>query len=232
MRNLRSPLFLPVAVLFDLDGTLADTATDLAAPVNAMRVAQGLTAMPINDLRPYASMGARGLIGKGLGIAKEDARFPALRDEFLARYEKDMCVETKLFDGAHDLLAWLEAHNIAWGVVSNKVERYVRPILRDLGVLERSRCAIGGDTTAYPKPRPEPLLLGATQLNVDPARCWYIGDDRRDIEAAHAAAMFSVAASYGYCGDADPPSAWQAGLIIDSLSDLTRQLQKLSAAAA
>jgi N-acetyl-D-muramate 6-phosphate phosphatase len=125
----------PQAVFFDLDGTLADTAADLAAPLNRMRVERGLEPMPLVELRPFASMGARGLIGKGLGVSREDPGFEALRLDFLARYERAMVVETRLFDGMGDVLDRLEAAGIRWGVVSNKFERYVRPILQHLGLL-------------------------------------------------------------------------------------------------
>ena len=207
--------FTPEAVFFDLDGTLADTAEDLAAPIQAMRAERGLEPMPLGELRPWASMGARGLIWKGLGVAKEDPRFPALREEFLARYEAAMIVRTALFAGMPEVLDALDARGIRWGVVSNKFERYVRPILAGLGLLERSVCAIGGDTTPHSKPHPEPLLHGARLAGVQAARCVYVGDDLRDIEAGRAASMATVAAAYGFCGEAAPPSEWGATRIID-----------------
>ena len=200
----------PAAIFFDLDGTLADTAQDLAEPVNAMRRERDLPPLPLEVLRPFASMGARGLIGRGLGVGREDDAFEALRVDFLGRYEAAMCVHTRLFDGMAELLDGLDARGIAWGVVSNKVERYVRPILADLGVLHRSISAVGGDTTAHAKPHPEPLLHAARLARVDPLRCVYIGDDERDIEAGRAAGMVTVAAGYGFCGDARPPRLWGA----------------------
>lgn len=210
-----SPLPRVAAVLFDLDGTLADTAADLAAPVNAMRIERGLSALPLAELRPYASMGARGLLGRGFGLTPEDPAFAAMRDDFLQRYERAICVDTRLFDGIGAVLESLERQGIAWGVVSNKVERYVRPIMRALGVLERSLVAIGGDTTAHPKPHPEPLLHAARAGRVSPAGCVYVGDDARDIVAGRAAGMRTVAAAYGYCGADDPPMNWGADRIID-----------------
>ena len=202
------------AVFFDLDGTLADSAADLAAPVNAMRIERGLPALPLELLRPFASAGARGLLGRGLGIDKDDPRFPALRDEFLARYEQAMCVHTRLFDGMTGVVEAIERAGIPWGVVSNKVERYVRPIMAHLGVLDRAVTAIGGDTTAFTKPHPEPLLHAARLAGVDPSACVYVGDDLRDIEAGRAAGMRTVAAAYGFCGDVLPPEQWGADLLV------------------
>jgi N-acetyl-D-muramate 6-phosphate phosphatase len=214
--------FKPQAILFDLDGTLADTAADLAAPVNAMRLERGLPAMPLDDLRPYASMGARGLLKKGLGIEKESPEFEPLRIDFLRRYEAAMMVDTKLFDGfsgASGVLAQLKVYGIAWGVVSNKVERYVRPILEELGVAADSVCIVGGDTSGFAKPHPEPLLYGCRFANLEPTKCVYVGDDLRDIEAGKAAGMITIAAAYGFCGTSEPLH-WGADHILNTPSDL------------
>ena len=209
------PLLSPGgAVFFDLDGTLADTAPDLAAPLNAMRVARGLPSLPLEDLRPHASKGARGLLLAGLGIDRNQPEFEALRDEFLARYEAALVVETRLFEGMGAVLAQLDERGVRWGVVSNKVERYVRPILAALGLKDRSATAIGGDTTPFAKPHPEPLLHAARLLAVEPEACVYVGDDLRDIEAGRAAGMKTIAAGYGYCGDTPQPDAWGADQII------------------
>jgi N-acetyl-D-muramate 6-phosphate phosphatase len=209
------------AVFFDLDGTLADTADDLATPVNRMRIERGLEPLPLELLRPFASMGARGLIGKALGITPADDAFEALRQDFLRRYEQAMVVHTRLFEGMEDVLRQIEAGGLRWGVVSNKFERFVRPIVAQLGLAERSATAIGGDTTPFAKPHPEPLLHAARLTDVDPRRCVYVGDDLRDIEAGRAAGMFTVAAAYGYCGDALPPSQWGADAVIESPRALT-----------
>lgn len=212
--------FPPAAVFFDLDGTLADTAADLAEPVNAMRLERGLPALPLDTLRPVASMGARGLLGKGLGVDKDDAGYEALRDEFLRRYEAAMSVHTRLFDGMPPVLDALDAAGIPWGVVSNKVQRYVEPIIDALGLAERCRTRIGGDTTAFAKPHPEPLLHAARLVGVSPTHCVYVGDDRRDIVAAHAAGMKAVVAAYGYCGEADPPQAWGGDALVQAPDEL------------
>ena len=219
--SLRAPL---AAVFFDLDGTLADTATDLSAPINAMRATQGLPALPLSELRPHASHGARGLIGKGLGITPDDARYEALRLDFLARYEAAMVVHTQLFEGMHEVLAALDARRIVWGVVSNKVERYVRPIMQALGVLDRSISAIGGDTTPHAKPHPEPLLHAARLAGVDPRACIYVGDDVRDVHAGRAAGMATVAAAYGYCSDGAPVTQWGADALIHHPLELLTHL--------
>lgn len=212
--------FPPAAVFFDLDGTLADTAEDLAAPINAMRAERALAPLPLAELRPFASMGARGLIGAGFGVEPGHVEFEALRNDFLLRYERAICVHTRLFEGIAPVLEHLEREGIAWGVVSNKVERYVRPILSLLGVLERSAAAVGGDTTPHSKPHPEPLLHAARIAGVAATRSVYVGDDRRDIDAGRAAGMITVAAAYGFCGDASPPGEWGADFLIDSPEQL------------
>jgi N-acetyl-D-muramate 6-phosphate phosphatase len=191
----------PAAIFFDLDGTLADTASDLATPVNQMRIERGLAALPVSDLRQYASMGARGLLGKALGVTPAHTDFDSLRADFLRRYERHMCEQTTLFNGVDVMLDALDAAGMPWGIVSNKAERYVRPICHYLGLAQRSKTLIGGDTTAFAKPHPEPLLHAARMVGVTASRCLYVGDDKRDIEAAHAAGMRSVAAAYGYCGN-------------------------------
>jgi phosphoglycolate phosphatase len=212
--------FRPQAVFFDLDGTLADTAADLAMPLNAMRVERGLEPLPVDVLRPFASMGARGLIGRGLDRDPQHPEFPALREDFLRRYEQSICVHTRLFPGLPEVLDALEASDVAWGVVSNKFERYVRPIMAQLGVLERSVAAVGGDTTPYAKPHPEPLLHAARLAGVDARRSVYVGDDARDVEAGRAAGMLTVAAAYGFCGDARPPHEWEADFLVARSEDL------------
>lgn len=207
--------FKPHAVFFDLDGTLADTAPDLAAPIHQMRAERGLPPIDESALRPFTSRGARGLLACGLGIETSHPDYEGLRLDFLGRYEQAMLVRTRLFQGMEQVLSELAAQGITWGVISNKAERYVRPILAGLGLLERSACAIGGDTTPFAKPHPAPLLEGARIAGVDPARCVYVGDDLRDIEAGRAARMITVAAAYGYCGNETPPQQWQADHLID-----------------
>ncbi len=204
----------PRAVFFDLDGTLADTADDLAAPVNAMRVERDQPPMPVSELRPFASAGARGLIGKGLNVGKDDPAYEALRLEFLERYERDIVVHTRLFEGMAELLVRLEAESIQWGVISNKIERYVRVIVERLGLSQRSVVTYGGDSAARPKPHPDLMLLALKTTGLAGADCVYVGDDLRDVVAGRAAGMKTVAAAYGYCGDADDPQDWGADALI------------------
>lgn len=211
---------LPRAVFFDLDGTLADTADDLAAPIHTMLAERGLAPVPNSELRPLASMGARGLIGRGFGLHPSDEAYEALRLEFMARYEAGMLERTRLFDGIHEVLDALDAACVPWGVISNKTERLVRPIVAGLGLAERSVCAIGGDTTEHAKPHPAPLLHGAQLAGVLANHCVYIGDDLRDIEAGRAAGMTTVAAAYGYCGHDLPPADWGADHLIEHPREL------------
>ncbi len=206
-------------MLFDLDGTLADTAPDLAGAVNAMRVARGMRAMPVSDLRAYASHGARGLIGAGLGRTPADTEYAALRDEFLGLYERDLCVQSRLFDGIDLVLDALAARSIRWGVVTNKATRFTEPLVALLGLTPRAGTVVSGDTTAHSKPHPAPLLFAAAQLQLDPKYCVYVGDDLRDIQAGQAAGMLTVAAAYGYCAGSDP-NQWGADALVDSPSAL------------
>ncbi|MGI4812652.1 MAG: HAD-IA family hydrolase [Janthinobacterium lividum] len=213
-------LGLARAVLFDLDGTLADTAPDLAAAVNKMRVDRGLEMVPFERLRPLASKGAAGLLGEAFGIDRDDPAFAAMRVEFLANYAADLCVETELFPGIEALLADLSARGVRWGIVTNKVENLAQPLCRQLGLLDAAGCLVSGDTTPYSKPHPAPLLLAAQQIGSDPVKTIYVGDDHRDILAGHAAGMFTIAVSYGYSGDGLPPEAWDADRVVASGDEL------------
>ncbi len=202
------------AMLFDLDGTLADTAPDLAAAANAMRVARGLEPVPLERLRPMASHGARGLVGVAFECAPGDADYEALRVEFLDRYEAALAVHSTLFDGMPDVLDALEARGIAWGIVTNKAMRFTAPLAAKLGLATRAGAIVGGDTTAFAKPHPAPLLHAADLLDIPPSECIYVGDDLRDMTAGHAAGMGTVAAAWGYCGRSEP-TQWQADVVCD-----------------
>lgn len=215
------------AVLFDLDGTLADTAADLAAAANKMRTDRGLDKVPLEQLRPLASAGARGLIGGAFGIGPEHRDFAAMREEFLANYETDLCIETTLFPGIGDLLAELDARNVRWGIVTNKVGRLTMPLVEQLGLASRAHCIVAGDTTPHAKPHPAPLLHAAEALAMLPANVVYVGDDLRDVQAGFAAGMVTVAAAYGYCGTDLPPAMWHAQHIVDSPVQLRRLLAGL-----
>lgn len=202
------------AVLFDLDGTLADTAPDLGGAVNRMRERRGLASLPIEHLRPLASSGARGMLAAGLGKTPTDADYDALREEFLSEYERALAVGTCLFDGIDDLLLTLRARGVDWGIVTNKVMRFTAPVVAGLG-LGNAAVVIAGDSTPHPKPHPAPLLAACERLAVAPADCVYVGDDRRDIEAARAAGMPSIAAGWGYLGEHGDVHAWEADAVVD-----------------
>ena len=207
------------AVFFDLDGTLADTAPDLAHAVNRMRSARGLPAVPLEVTRPVTSLGARGLLGAGFGVGPDHPEFAALRAEFLALYEEQICRETQLFPGAAGLLGALEARGLPWGVVTNKVERLARLLLENMGLAARAACIVGGDTTRYSKPHPEPLFAACRAAGVEPDACLYVGDDRRDVEAGRAAGMRVAAARWGYCNGGNPET-WNADWIVERPGDI------------
>ncbi|HMA90398.1 MAG TPA: HAD-IA family hydrolase [Burkholderiales bacterium] len=211
------------AVLFDLDGTLADTATDLGAAVNRLRARRGLADLATRDVRAYASSGARGLLRVGLGLNPGDPDYETMRDAFLAYYAERVCVDTRLFPGISQLLAEIGARGLKWGIVTNKATRFTAPIVAALGVAPD--CVVCGDTTPHSKPHPAPLLHAAKQLALEPRACCYVGDDLRDVQAAHAAGMRAIAVLYGYHGvDNGGPATWNADAIIAQPTDLIAQL--------
>jgi phosphoglycolate phosphatase len=218
------PLSAPRAILFDLDGTLADTAPDLAAAVNLLRTVRGMEPSDYALLRPTASAGARGMIGVAFGLKPEDDGYLELRDGFFDNYQASIAVHSTLFDGIAELLAGIEQAGVAWGVVTNKPERFTNPLLPLIG-LGHAACAISGDTTAHAKPHPAPLFEAATRLGLDPRDCWYVGDDLRDIEAGHAAGMATIAAGWGYCGT-EKPLAWQADVVLETPQQLLSLLRQ------
>jgi len=201
----------PQAILFDLDGTLADTAPDLAQALNKLRTDRDLEPAPYTSLRPYASAGARGLIGAGFGLQPGDDEYEALRVAFLDNYAAAIAVHTRLFDGVPELLQHLEQAGIAWGIVTNKAMRFTDPLVPQIG-LSHAGCIVSGDTTPHSKPHPAPLLEGAQRLGVAPDACWYVGDDLRDVHAGRAAGMITIAAAWGYCGK-EGPTQWNADAI-------------------
>ena len=203
------------AVLFDLDGTFADTAPDLGYAVNLMRKARDLPPVPEEKTRPVTSSGARGLLGAGFGITPNHADFLAMREEFLNLYEANLCRETRLFDGMAELIDALEARAVTWGIVTNKAERFALPLMKLLGYGTRSACVIGGDTTGKMKPHPEPLYAAAKSIDIAPEHCLYVGDDERDILAGRAAGMKTVAVRYGYLNGSDP-AVWGADAVVDT----------------
>jgi phosphoglycolate phosphatase len=204
------------AVLFDLDGTLADTAPDLGYALNLQRERHGLVPLALETIRPYASHGTRGLFEIGFGLTPEDARFNVMREEYLELYTANLCRHTRLFAGMPPLLDALEERHIHWGVVTNKPARFTNPLLEQLGLIGRAASIISGDTCPHPKPHPEPLLCAAREIGVAPQSCLYVGDAERDIEAARAAGMPALIADYGYLGNADRPETWGAQGRIDT----------------
>ncbi len=203
------------AVLFDLDGTLADTAPDLARALNRVRAAHDLAPMPVEVTRSYTSSGARGLLKVGFGLNPGDERYEALKLQFLEFYAAEICIDTRLFDGMAELLDRLDQHPLPWGVVTNKAERFTLPLLQGLLLEGRAACVVGGDTTGRLKPHPEPLLHAAAALQLRPSDCLYVGDDLRDVQAARAAGMRVLAARYGYLGDGGAIESWQADAVIE-----------------
>jgi 2-phosphoglycolate phosphatase len=212
-------------VLFDLDGTLADTAPDLAGAVNRMLAARGETPLPIETLRPLASHGARGLIGRAFGLTPGDTGYEDLRQEFFREYESALCEASELFPLMAETLEQIERDGILWGIVTNKIGRFTAPLVQALGLGQRAVCVVSGDTTAYAKPHPAPLLHALATAGVNAGAAVYVGDDLRDVQAGRAAGLRTVAAAYGYLGDGEPVERWGADHIIDRPSELLSLLR-------
>jgi N-acetyl-D-muramate 6-phosphate phosphatase len=213
------------AVLFDLDGTLIDSAPELGAAADRMRTDRGLASLPLERYRPMAGAGARGMLGVAFGIAPEDADFEALRDEFFIKYEEVM-YQAQVFDGVDELVAALAAQGLPWGVVTNKSKRFTEPLTRAMPLFASARAIVSGDTTPFAKPHPEPLFEAARRLGVAPGDCIYVGDDERDILAGRAAGMRTVAATYGYMGEQADATRWEADAAIDSPLALLQLLKQ------
>jgi phosphoglycolate phosphatase len=212
------------AVLFDLDGTLVDSAPDLAGAANEMRQARGLPPLPYGALRAWAGSGARGMLAASLQARPDQAGYADLRDEFHDLYEQRLLQETRLFDTIGPLLDALERHGLPWGIVTNKALRFAEPLSRALGLLSRAAVLVGGDSTAHTKPHPAPLLEAARRLGLPPQTCVYVGDDLRDMHAGRAAAMGALAAAWGYLGVDTPIHEWGADFVLEEPRDLLRSL--------
>lgn len=212
-------------VLFDLDGTLIDSAPDLGAAADRMRVQRGMPPLPLQQYRHMAGAGARGMLSVAFGLTPEHAQFAELKEEFFGNYERCMTERTRAFDGVQALIAQLQHKGLRWGVVTNKSTRFTEPLTRAIPLFASAAVIISGDTTPHAKPHPEPLFEAARRIGVAPGRCVYVGDDERDIVAGLAAGMGTVTAKYGYLGLKADTSAWGAHASIENPLALLHLLQ-------
>lgn len=219
------PVFAVQAVLFDLDGTLVDSAPDLALAAERMRAARGLPPLPLEGYRPHASAGARGMLQIAFDLAPEDERYDAFKQEFLHEYTLCLLHSTACFEGVTELVSMLEQICLPWGIVTNKAQRLTEPVLAGLPTLAPARVIVCGDTLPRAKPHPDPLLEAARRLGVAPSACLYVGDDERDILAGRAAGMFTVAARYGYLGASGETRHWAADAEVNSPLEVLKLLQ-------
>ena len=213
------------AVLFDLDGTLIDSAPDLGAAVDKMRTDRGLPSLPFAQYRPMAGAGARGMIGIAFGLKPGDEGFDDLKEEFFSNYEACMTERTYAFDGVAELIEQINDMGLKWGVVTNKSARFALPLTRAMALFDTAQTIVCGDTTPHAKPHPAPLFEAARQLGIAPERCAYVGDDERDVVAGRAAGMPTVAAAYGYLGVTAATEGWNADATIASPDALLQLLR-------
>ena len=207
------------AILFDLDGTLIDSASDLGLAADQMRIERHLPSLPIELYRPMAGAGARGMLKVAFDMSPEHPEFLAYREEFFSNYEARMTLMTYAFDGVDHLLDSIKNMGLKWGIVTNKSKRFTDPLVMQMPVLNTSSVNISGDTTAFSKPHPEPLFEAARRLQLAPHECVYVGDDKRDIEAALAAGMPALAACWGYMGE-HAVQTWGAHALLEQPLDL------------
>ncbi|ART48130.1 HAD family hydrolase [Acidovorax carolinensis] len=212
------------AVLFDLDGTLIDSAPDLGAAADKMRTDRGMPSLPADRYRPMAGAGARGMLGEAFGLTPEHPDYEALREEFFVNYERRMTHLTTVFDGVGPLIEQLPHKQMLWGVVTNKSARFTQPLTLAMPLFTTASVVVSGDTTPHAKPHPAPLLEAAARLGLAPDHCIYVGDDERDIIAGLAAGMGTVAATYGYLGAKSDPLQWGAHAVINSPTELLQLL--------
>ena len=211
--------------MFDLDGTLVDSAPDLAGTVNDMLAHRGRPPVPSAALRPHAGSGARGMLRVAFGVMPVAPAYAALRDEFHDHYATRMLQDTRSFAAAMAVLDRLDHHGVPWGIVTNKALRFAQPLVQALGLHRRTAALVGGDSTPFTKPHPAPLLEAARRSNTAPVRCAYVGDDLRDMRAGHAAGMATLAASWGYLGMAEPVDEWGASSVLSAPKDLLNWLE-------
>lgn len=225
MEGRAPPRALPQAVLFDLDGTLIDSAPDLASAANDLRVDHGLAPLPYAAFRPMVGSGARGMVGVGFGVAPGDARFEPLKQAFLAHYERRMHEATRVFSLVGPMLDALDAAGCRWGIVTNKAMRFADPVVAAVGLHRRAAVLVGGDSTPHTKPHPAPLLEAARRMGLDPVNIAYVGDDHRDIQAGHNAGMQALAAAWGYLGQGEHIDDWGADRVLQSPNELLTWLE-------
>ena len=214
------------AVQVEQHGTLIDSAPDLGAAADKMRTDRGLASLPLDAYRPMAGAGARGMIGVAFGHGTDHPEYEALREEFFRNYEACMTERTYAFEGVAEMLQSLEAAGLAWGVVTNKSERFALPLTRQMKLFSTAAAVVCGDTTPHPKPHPAPLLEAARRLQLPPGECLYVGDDERDIVAGRAAGMPTVAACYGYLGAQADTLRWGADARIDTALELLKWIAR------
>jgi len=217
--------FTPRCVLFDLDGTLVDSAPDLGGTANQIRAELDLPPLPIGLYRPHASHGVRGILHVALQMSPDHPDFAAQREHYLAIYRARLSRDSRLFAQVPALLDRLDAAGIRWGVVTNKPGWLAQPVMDDLGLSARSACLVSGETAARPKPAADPLLYACDQIGIPPDQCIYVGDDIRDIQSARAASMPALVAGWGYLGSDTPPQEWGADLILEQPSDLLQHIE-------
>jgi len=211
-------------VFFDLDGTLVDTAPDLAYALNQVLQEQGKRPLPYQTIRPAASHGSAGLLALGFDHSPDSEAFKALQKRFVQIYQDNLSRQSCLFDGIADVIDSLDSSGKKWGVITNKPSFLTEPLMTALDLNSRAACIVSGDTTANSKPHPEPMLHACKLTGVDPASCIYIGDAQRDIEAGRNANMHTIVACYGYLGDDDKPENWQADAMINHPIELQQWL--------
>jgi N-acetyl-D-muramate 6-phosphate phosphatase len=213
----------PQAIFFDLDGTLIDSAPDLGAAADKLRTDRGLPSIAYEHYRPLAGAGARGMLRVAFEMQPDHADYEQLREEFYVNYERSLTQRTYAFEGVESLLAAIAERCVPWGIVTNKSRRFTEPLVAQMALLQSAVAVISGDSTPHTKPHPEPVLAAARLARIDPQRCWYVGDDKRDVESGRAAGMFTVAANWGYLGD-HAVDSWGADAIAHQPSDLLQLL--------
>lgn len=214
-------------VLFDLDGTLADTAPDLANALNAIRLKHDLPKLPLDIISPTVSLGGNAMIKLAFDLEEGDSGFDEIRDQFLNHYLENIAEETRLYDGMEEVLRSLESNNITWGIVTNKSTWLTMPLLKELSLDTRAACVVSGDTLEQRKPHPAPILHACELIKSDPASTIYIGDAQRDIEAGRRAGTKTLIALYGYIDKDEDPNSWDADAMVSSAHEINDKLSEL-----